>query len=45
MELQNDSEMRGWRWILEKADWEKFRENSDEWLSSVEVSMSAEELM
>lgn len=44
MEVQKDGEMRGGRWILEKADWEKFREFSDEWLSVVEGSMSAEEL-
>lgn len=44
VEVLKDSEMRGGRWILEKADWEKFREFSDEWLSIVEGSMSAKEL-
>jgi len=44
VELQKDGEMRGGRWILERADREKFREFSDERLPIVEGSMSTEEL-
>lgn len=33
MEVTIEHEVKNERWILEKADWDKFRENSDEMIS------------
>lgn len=44
VEVHKDSAIRGGRWLLEKADWEKFTDLSDEWLSLVDDSMSVEGL-
>lgn len=44
MEVVIEREVKNERWILEKADWEKFREISEEMMSAVDRNTDIESL-